>query len=71
MSGSKVSSVAKKALVMALMLEGFCIVAGVAAFILTDNIMWIFIGVVAGFGFSAPALITFFKRSKENDRASG
>lgn len=60
-----------KALILAAIAEGFCLMAGVAAFVMTDKLIWIFIGVVAGMGFILPALIVYLKASKERNHASG
>ena len=58
------------ALVRAGVYEALCIIAGVVAFFVTNNWIWIVAGVLAGVGFSVPALIVFLREAKERDRAS-
>jgi hypothetical protein len=58
------------ALVKAGIYEALCILVGVAGWLATGKIIWIVMGVVAGLGFSIPAVITFIRESKERDRAS-
>lgn len=53
-----------KALLIAAALETLCIGGGVAAWLSTDKIIWLAIGVIAGLGFSLPAIITFIRASK-------
>lgn len=57
-------------LVKAGVLEALCIIAGVIAFLLTNNWIWIVSGVLAGLGFSLPAIIKLVREAKERDRAS-
>jgi hypothetical protein len=56
-----------RSLVLAGILEALCFVAGLVAFFATGKWIWIVIGIVAGLGFSIPALIKYFR---ERDRAS-
>jgi hypothetical protein len=58
------------ALIRAGIFEGLCCVAGVVAWAATNNWIWVVAGVLAGFGFSIPAIITFIREAKERDRAS-
>ncbi|MEM6627442.1 MAG: hypothetical protein AAF719_12120 [Pseudomonadota bacterium] len=59
-----------KPLIIAGALEMICIIAGVAAWLATDRLIWIFIGVLAGLGFSLPAVITLIRERKGGDDAS-
>ena len=54
-----------KSLVFAGAAELLCIGAGVIAWLNTDNVMWLIIGIVASFGFSLPAIIKLIRSSKE------
>jgi hypothetical protein len=56
-----------RGLVLAGILEALCFAAGLVAFFATGKWIWIVIGIVAGLGFSIPALIKYFR---ERDRAS-
>lgn len=58
------------ALVKAGIFEALCIGAGVIGYFVTDKVIWIVMGVLAGLGFSIPAVITFVREAKERDRAS-
>ena len=49
--------------------EGACILAGLAGYIMTDKLVWMAIGVVGGFGFSLPAIIELVRASKERNGA--
>lgn len=53
-----------KALLVPAMIEALCIGAGVAAWMSTNKIIWLVIGVVAGAGFSLPAVISYVRASK-------
>jgi hypothetical protein len=57
-------------LILAAVAETICIVAGVVGFLATGRVIWIVIGVLAGIGFSAPAVIRLRRQSKDDDRAS-
>ena len=59
-----------RALVKAGVLEALCILAGVISFFATGKVIWIIMGILAGLGFSIPAVITFIREAKERDRAS-
>ncbi len=58
------------ALVKAGIFEALCIGAGVIGYFATDKVIWIVMGVLAGLGFSIPAVIMFVREAKERDRAS-
>ena len=58
------------ALVRAGIFEALCIGAGVIGYFATDKVIWIVMGILAGLGFSVPAVITFVREAKERDRAS-
>ena len=63
--------VAAKKLLLAGFLEAVAIVAGLIAYFLTGSWIWIAIGVLAGMGFSLPAVIVFVRASmEERKRAS-
>ena len=70
MAEYKPSKAMKAELVKAGVLEALCIIAGVVAFLLTNNWIWIVSGVLAGLGFSLPAIIKLVREAKERDRAS-
>ncbi len=53
-----------KMIIMALVAETACIGAGVAAWLSTDKIIWLFIGIVASLGFSLPVAIKLVRASK-------
>jgi uncharacterized RDD family membrane protein YckC len=48
-------------LITAGLLDAACIVAGAIAFVATGKVIWIIIGVLAGLGFSLPAVIRLFR----------
>ncbi len=58
---------ALKALIVPAILETVCILAGILAWLSTDKIIWLAIGIVAGVGFSIPALIKFIRANKEQE----
>ena len=63
--------VAARKLLLACVLEGLAIIAGIIAYSLTGSWLWIAIGVLGGLGFSLPAAIVFIRASmEERDRAS-
>ncbi len=71
MSEPSAKKVAAKKLMQACFMEALALIAGLIAFTLTGNWMWIAIGVLAGLGFSLPAVIVFIRASmEERDRAS-
>jgi hypothetical protein len=70
MADYKPSKAMMAELVKAGVLEALCIIAGVVAFLLTNNWIWIVSGVLAGLGFSLPAIIKLVREAKERDRAS-
>ncbi len=71
MSEPSAKKVAARKLLKAAFLEGVAIIAGLIAYALTGNWVWIAIGVLGGLGFSLPAVITFVRASMEDsDRAS-
>jgi hypothetical protein len=45
-----------------------CIVAGVIGWLATDKIIWIVMGILAGLGFSIPAIITFIREAKGRNK---
>lgn len=53
------------------LLESLCFVAGVIAWSLTGSWAWIVIGLVAGAGFSLPAVITFIRESRADADRGG
>lgn len=62
---------AARKLLFAVFCEGVAIIAGVIAYSLTGNWVWLAIGVLAGLGFGLPAIINFIRASmEERDRAS-
>jgi hypothetical protein len=70
MADRKPSKESIKALVWAGLCEALCIVAGLIAWSLTGHVVWIVTGIVAGLGFSLPAVIRFYRDVKGQDRAS-
>ena len=71
MSEPSAKKAAAKKLMLACFLEAVAIIAGLIAYSLTGNWVWIAIGVLGGLGFSLPALIVFIRASmEERDRAS-
>lgn len=52
---------AMRALIQAILIETVCIGGGIAAFLMTDNLVWLFAGILLGAGFTLPALITFLR----------
>jgi hypothetical protein len=67
MAEQKPSKEMMRSLVLAGICEALCFIAGVIGFLATGKWVWILIGIVAGLGFSIPALIKYFR---ERDRAS-
>jgi uncharacterized membrane protein (UPF0136 family) len=57
-------------LMQAALLETICILGGLIGFYKTGHAIWIVIGLLAGLGFSLPAVIRFARESKEQDDAS-
>ncbi len=71
MSEPTAKQVAAKKLLFAAFLEGVAILAGLIAYFLTTNWVWLAIGVLGGLGFTLPAIITFVRASwEERNRAS-
>jgi len=63
--------IAAKKLKFAAFLEGVAILAGLIAYFLTSNWVWLAIGVLGGLGFTLPAIMTFVRASmEERARAS-
>lgn len=58
-----------RSLVWAAIFEAICIIAGIAAWLVTANWSWIVIGLVASLGFSLPAVIKLIRWKEENDHA--
>lgn len=63
------SAEAKADLMRAAVFEAACIGLGVAVFLLTSNWIWIVTGLVAGLGFSLPAIIKLVREKGETDHA--
>ncbi len=59
-----------RSLILAALAETMCLIAGVAAYLFSDQLVWLFTGLLAGLGFSIPALIRFCRIRKERDDAS-
>ncbi len=57
-------------LIQAALLETACVFIGLIIGYSTGHGLWTVIGVVAGLGFSLPAIIRFIRESREQDRAS-
>ena len=71
MSEQSAKKAAARKLLQACFLAGFALIAGLIAYSLTGNWVWIAIGVLGGLGFSLPAIIVFVRASiEERDRAS-
>jgi hypothetical protein len=71
MSEPSAKQVAAKKLLLACFLEAFATIAGLIAYAMTSNWIWIAVGVLGGLGFSLPAVIVFIRASMEEcDRAS-
>ena len=71
MSEPSAKKAAARKLLQACFLEGFALIAGLIAYSLTGNWVWIALGVLGGLGFSLPALIVLCRASiEERDRAS-
>jgi uncharacterized membrane protein len=70
MAEYKPSKKMKAELLRAGIYETLCAVAGVIAWSLTGSWIWIASGLVAGLGFSMPAIIKLVREAKEQDRAS-
>ncbi len=56
-------------LIIAAALEACCVIGGIVAFLITSNWIWVAIGIVAGLGFSAPALIKYLRQRSEGQNA--
>jgi hypothetical protein len=71
MSEPTPKQIAAKKLLFAAFLEGVAIIAGILAYALTSNWVWLAIGVLGGLGFTLPAIINFVRASmEERNRAS-
>ncbi len=70
MADYKPSKTMMRELLWAGVLEALCFVAGVIAWMLTGSWVWIGAGVLAGLGFSLPAIIRLVREAREQDRAS-
>jgi F0F1-type ATP synthase assembly protein I len=63
--------VAAKKLLFAAFLEALAVIAGLIAYFLTANWVWLAIGILGGLAFTLPAVIVFIRASmEERDRAS-
>ncbi len=60
----------KAELIRAGILEVCCWVAGGGAYYVTGNWVWLASGILAGLGFSLPAIIKLVREAKDQDRAS-
>ncbi|MEL6473140.1 MAG: hypothetical protein AAFQ21_03590 [Pseudomonadota bacterium] len=56
-----------RSLISAAMIEGACILVGVAGFLGTGNWVWLVGGILMGLGFSLPALITYLRTKDQTD----
>jgi hypothetical protein len=70
MADYKPSKKMKAELLRAGIFEALCFVAGMVGFMATGKWIWILMGVLAGLGFSIPAIIKLVREAKERDRAS-
>jgi uncharacterized membrane protein (UPF0136 family) len=70
MTDDKPGKAMKAELLRAAILEMLCLVAGLLAWSLTGSWVWIAAGVLAGLGFSLPAIIRLVREAREQDRAS-
>ena len=70
MAEYKPSQRMKAELLWAGICEALCFILGMIGFFATGNWIWIVIGIVAGLGFSIPAIIKLYREMKEHDRAS-
>jgi hypothetical protein len=68
MADNKPTPKQMRALVKAGLYEALCIVAGVIGWLATDKIIWIVMGILAGLGFSIPAIITFIREAKGRNK---
>ncbi|MCI4644049.1 MAG: hypothetical protein MRY64_04630 [Hyphomonadaceae bacterium] len=58
---SKPAPDAMRALVLAILIDGLCICAGVALYLGTGNLVWLIAGLLLGAGFVLPAIIKFMR----------
>jgi hypothetical protein len=70
MSDYKPSKEMRAELMRAGIFEALCFIAGVVGFLATGKWIWIAMGILAGLGFSLPAIIKLVREKKEHDRAS-
>jgi hypothetical protein len=70
MSDYKPSKEMKAELMRAGIFEALCFIAGVVGFLATGKWLLIVMGILAGLGFSLPAIIKLLREMKEHDRAS-
>jgi hypothetical protein len=70
MADYKPSKELKAEMLRAGIYEALCFVAGTVGFFATGKWIWIVMGILAGLGFSLPAVIKLFREMKEHDRAS-
>ena len=70
MSDYKPSKEMRAELLRAGVFEALCFVAGVVGSLATGKWIWIAMGILAGLGFSLPAIIKLVREKKEHDRAS-
>ena len=70
MADYKPSKEMRAELLRAGIFEALCFIAGMLGFLATGKWIWIVMGVLAGLGFSVPAIIKLVREAKERDRAS-
>ena len=66
---TSLSAEAKADLMRAAVFEAACIGFGVTVYFLTASWIWIVIGLLAGLGFSLPAIIKLVREKEENNHA--
>ncbi len=70
MAEYKPSKKMKAELIKAGIFEMLCVIAGLIAWALTSSWIWFVSGVVAGLGFSLPAIIKLVREARGQNRAS-
>lgn len=69
MRRSGISPEQRKMLVVAGLCETVCLGIGLVAFFMTSKVIWLVIGIVAGAGFSLPAIVRFVRAARQADNA--
>lgn len=59
----------RQMLLVAGLCETVCLAIGLVAFFMTSKIIWLVIGIVAGAGFSLPAIVRFVRAARQADNA--